>query len=177
MDQDSGRAELAEVVRPLQEHLRLTRRARAVHEPDGQLLPRAPDGVRSLAKIAQIVQRVVEPEDIDAASGRAGHEPADDVARDRARADEKPTAQRHPERRRAARANRTDAFPWALDPAPHCRVEAPAAGHLETREAGSVELGGQLVEPGRGDPVRERLLGEKPNRRVDELGHSYAREM
>ena len=66
---------------------------------------------------------------------------------------------------------RADALPGALDAAPHGAVEAAAAGDLETGEARLVELRRELVETRGGDALGERLLGEEPDRRVDELRH------
>ena len=39
-------------------------------------------------------------------------------------------------------------------------------------ELGTVQLGDELVKTGRRDTVGERLLGEEPDRRVDELRHA-----
>ena len=85
-------------------------------------------------------------------------------------------AQRHLERRLAETAQRADALPRALDPAPHGRVEAAAARHLERGEPGLVEHRGDLEDPRGGNPRRERLLREETYRRVDEHGHQ-TREM
>ncbi len=179
VDQDARRAELGEAVRALEQHLRLTRRPGAVHEADRELLARVADRVRSLAQVRQVVDRVVDAEDVDAAARRGRHEAADEIPRDGTPAHEEPAAKRHAERRLAARADGADALPRALHPAPHGAVEAAAAGDLQAREAGLVQLARELVETRGRDAVRERLLREEPDRRVDELRHglSYAREM
>ena len=171
VDEDARSAEVGQVVRPLQQHLRLAGRPGAVDEADGELLAGVADRVGGLAEVREVVEGVVDAEHVDAARRRAGHEAADEVARDRARAHEEPAAKRHAQRGRAARADGADALPGALDAAAHGAVEAAAAGDLQTGEARLVELGRELVEARRGDALGERLLGEEPDRRVDEVRH------
>ena len=130
VDKDARRAELTQMKRALQQHVGFPRRAGAVHEPDRQLLPGAPDGLGGLPQIADVVQGIVQPEHVDAASGRACHEAPDDVVGDGPRADEEAPAQSHPERGGATRADRADALPGALDAASHGAVETPAARDL-----------------------------------------------
>jgi hypothetical protein len=175
VDEHARGPELAQVVGALEEHLGLPRRAGAVHEPHGQLLARRADGVGGLAQVLEVVERVVEAEDVDAAPGRARDEALHEVGGDRPRADEEAAAQRHPQRRGAARADRPDALPRALDAAPHGAVEAAAARNLEAGEARLVQLGRQLVQSRRRDAVGERLLREEPDGRVDELRHYLTR--
>ena len=169
VDQHPRGAKLGQLVRAFEQHVRLAGRARAVYETHGELLPGVPNRVGGLTEIREVVERVVESEDVDAAARGARHEAADDVGRHRPSADEEAAAQGHAERRRAARANRPDPLPRALDAAADGAVEAASAGDLEAREAGLVELRSELVQPRRGDSVGERLLREKPDRRVDEL--------
>ena len=171
VDQHPRGAQLGQLVRALEQHVGLAGRARAVHETDGELLPGVPDRVGGLTEVREVVERVVEAEDVDAATRGARDEAAHEVGRDRPRADEEAAAQRHAERRRAARADRPDPLPRALDSAANGAVEAASAGDLEAREAGLVELGRELVQPRRGDALGERLLREEPDRRVDELRH------
>ena len=113
----------------------------------------------------------MDAEDVDAALRRAPDEPAHEIALERPGADEEPAAQRHRERRLAAAADRPDPLPGALDAVAHAPVEAPAAGDLEAAEPGAIQHARQLEEPCRTDVPGERLLREKPNGRVPELGH------
>jgi hypothetical protein len=174
VDQHSGRAELRQALRALEQHLDLAARPGAVHEPDRQLFAGFADRAGRFAQVPQVVERVMDAEDVDAAGSRAGDEAAHDVAGHGTRADEEAAPQRHPERRGAARPERADALPRALDPEPDGAVEAASARDLETREPGVVELPDELVEPGRRDPLGQRLLGEEPDRRVDERRHASA---
>ena len=94
-----------------------------VDEPDMELLARVRDRLARLAEVGDVVERVVQAEDVDAVVGRAGDEAADDVGRDRLRADEEAPAQGDPERRRRAGVERADALPRALDAPTHGGVE------------------------------------------------------
>ncbi len=171
VDEHARGAEVAESPRLLDERVGLAGAPRAVDEPDVELAARADDRLAGLAQVRDVVQRVVQPEDLDPVLGRARDEPAHDVGRDRLRADEEPPAERDPERRRRARVDRADPLPRALDPAPDGSVEDTAARDLEAAEAGAVE---DLRDPqhltGR-HHARERLLREQPDRRVVELRH------
>ena len=124
-----------------------------------------------LAEVGDVVQRVVQAEDLDPVLGRARDEAADDVAADGTRADEEPTAQRDPERRRHARLDRADPLPRALDAPPDGRVEDAAARDLEARESRLVEDLRDAQDLGGRQLPRERLLREQADRRVDELRH------
>ncbi len=90
---------------------------------------------------------------------------------DRLRADEEPSAQREPERRRRARVDRADPLPRALDASAHRRVEDAAARDLEAGEPGAVEDLRDAEHFAGGDAPGERLLREQPDRRVEELRH------
>ena len=109
--------------------------ARAVDEPRVELLAGADDRLARLAQVRDVVQRVVEPEDVDAVLGRRGDEAAHEVGADRPRADEEAAAERQPERRLRAGLERPDPLPGALDAAPHGRVEDTAARDLEVRRS------------------------------------------
>ena len=145
--------------------------AGAVDEADVELLARGDDRLARLEQVRDVVERVVQPEDVDAVVGRAGDEAAHDVGGDGSRADEEAAAEREAERRRRARVDRADALPGALDGAPDGRVEHAAARDLEVREPGRVEdLGDPQHLAGR-QLAGERILREQANGGVDDLGH------
>src|SRR6188508_2441632 len=177
VDEDARGPELAEAVGALEENVRLTAQARAVHQAHRELLAGRANRLRGLLQVGQVVQRVVDPEDVDAACGGTRDEPRDEVARERARPDEQPAPQGHPERRLAACTDSADPLPRALHATADGRVEAASARHLEVRETGVVEDVRQLEHPGRLHLLGERLLREEPDAGVDESGHAYAREM
>ena len=158
VDQRARRAELAELPRLLDEHLHLAVVARAVNEAGVELLACGDDRLARLTQVRDVVQRVVEPEDVDAVLGRRGDEAPHEVRADGARADEKAAAQREAERRRRPSLQRPDPLPRALDAAPDGRVEDPAAGDLEAGEACRVEHLGEPQELGRRHLAGERLL-------------------
>ena len=171
VDEHTRGAQVSEAPRLLDERVGLAGAAGAVDEPDVQLATRADDRLAGLAEVRDVVQRVVQPEDLDPVLRRACDEPAHDVRRDRLRADEEPPAERDPERRRRACVDRADPLPGALDPASDRGVEDPAARDLEAAEAGTVEdLGDPQHLAGR-HRARERLLREEPDRGVVELRH------
>ena len=171
--QDAGRAEIGQLPGLLDEHVGLAGAARAVDETCVKRAAGTRDGRARLPKVRDVVERVVQPEDVDPVLRSARDEATDDVAADRTRADEEPTTERDPERRRHPCLDRTDPLPRALDtPADGC-VEHAASRHLEARESRSVEdlrdpqdLGGRQL-PG------ERLLREQADRRVDQLRHGW----
>ena len=144
----------------------------AVHETDVQLPAGRDDRLTGLDEVRDIVQRVVEPEDVDPVLRRACHEPAHDVGRDGLRADEEPAAQREPERRRRPRVDRPDPLPGALDAPPHRCVEDAASRDLETGEPGAVEDLRDAQHLARRDAPGERLLRQEPDRGVVELRHA-----
>src|SRR5207253_4326939 len=143
----------------------------AVEQPGLELAPGGENRLRGVAQVVDVVQRVVDAEDVDAALGRARHEAAREVAADGARADEEAAADRECEWGLRARLQRADPLPRALDAAPHGVVEDAAAGDLEVRETGAVEDLGEAEELGRRHDARKRLLAEHADRRVDEPGH------
>ena len=103
--------------------------------------------------------------------GRGGDEAADEVAADRARADEEAAAERQPERRRRSALEGADALPGALDAAAHRRVEDAATGDLEAREAGLVEHLGERQQLGGRDLPRKWFLREQADGGVYEPRH------
>src|SRR5207237_2300230 len=102
-----------------------------------------------------------------------GDEAPCEVGVDRTRADEKAAAKRQAERCLHARLQRADSLPRALDPTLDRGVEAPAAGHLEVREARLVEDLGQAELFGGRHAAGERLLSEQADSRVGEGRHGW----
>ena len=172
VEEDAHRTELGEHPRALDQRLDLAGAAGAVDEAGLEVAVRCDDRLGGLAQVRDVVERVVEPEDVDAVRGGGGDEAAREVGVDGPRADEEAAAQREPERRLDARLEGADPLPRALDAPPDGRVEATAARNLEIREAGLVE---DLREPellcGR-NPPRERLLPEQADGRVGERWHA-----
>ncbi len=151
-------AELRQASRVLDQQVRVLGACRAVHEPRVELAARGGDGGRRLPKVRDVVERIVETEDVDAAFGGAGHEALGKVDVDRPGADEEATAQCHGKRCLRSRMDRTDPLPRTLYAAPYGGVEATAARHLEVREADGVE---DLCQPellGRRQPACKGLL-------------------
>ena len=172
MEEHAHRAELGQHPRPLDQRLDLACAAGAVDEAGLEVPLGRHDRLGRLAQVRNVVERVMEPEDVDAVLGRRRDEAAGEVGVHGTRADEEAAAQREPERRLDARLERADPLPWALDAALDSRVEAAAARDLEVRETGLVE---GLREPellGRGNPAGERLLPEQADRRVGEGRHA-----
>ena len=120
--------------------LGLARVARAVDEPGVELALRSGDRLARLPQVGDVVQRVVEPEDVDPALGRRGDEPAREISADRPRTDEESASQRHRKRRLRARLERPDPLPWALDATVDGAVEDTASRDLEVGEAGAVRV-------------------------------------
>ena len=172
VEEDAHRAELGQHPRALDQRLDLAGAAGAVDEPGLEVALRGDDRLGRLAQVRDVVERVVEPEDVDAVRGRRRDEAAGEVGVDGTRADEEAAAQREAERRLDARLERADPLPRALDAALDRRVEAAAARDLEIREAGPVEDLGEPQLLGRGNASRERLLPEQANRRVGERRHA-----
>ncbi len=143
----------------------------AVDEARVELAVGRGDRLGRLPQVLDVVQRVVEAEDVDAALGRARNEPAREIASDGARADEEAATQRHAERRLRPRLERPDPFPGALDSAAHRTVEDASAGDLERGEPDPVEELGELQEVGRRHAPGQRLLAEQADGRIDERGH------
>ena len=77
------RAELGQLPGLLDEGLGLARAARAVDQTGVEGLARAGDRLARLAQVRDVVERVVEPEDVDPALGGGEHEPAHEVGADR----------------------------------------------------------------------------------------------
>ena len=164
-------SEVGQPLRLLDERLRLAALARAVDQARVELALRRDDRLARLTQVRDVVERILEPEDVDAALGRARDESPREVAADGARADEEAAAERHPERRLRAGFQRTDPLPGALDAAPDRRVEDTPSGNLEIREAGAVENLGEPEQVGGRDPPGQRFLAEQADRRIDERRH------
>ena len=171
VQEDAHRAELGQHPRALDQRLDLAGAAVAVDESRFEVPIRGDDRLGGLAQVRDVVERIVEPEDVDAVRGGRGDKAAGEVGVHRPGADEEAASQREPERRLDARLEGPDPLPRALDAALDRRVEAAAARDLQVREAGLVE---DLREPELlrgGNPSRERLLPEQANRRVGERRH------
>src|SRR5438034_3865489 len=115
VEEDPYGSQLGQLLRLLDEVLRLAGVARAVDEAGVELALRSSDRLARLPQVGDVVQRVVQPEDVDPALGGRGDEPAREISADRPRTDEESPAQRHREGRLRARLERPDPFPWALD--------------------------------------------------------------
>ena len=164
-------SELGQPLRLLDERPRLAALARAVDQARVELTLRRDDRLARLTQVRDVVERILEPEDVDAALGRAGDESPREVAADGARADEEAAAERHPERCLRAGFQSADPLPGALDAAPDRRVEDTTSGNLEIREAGAVENFGEPEQVGGRDPPGQRFLAEQADRRIDERRH------
>ncbi len=168
VQEDACGAELRQPLRRLDERLVL---AAAVEQARLELGARVDDRLGRLTQVVDVVQRVVQAEDVDAALSGARDEPPCEVAADRARANEEASAQG--ERKRCLRAGlqRPDALPRALDSPPHRVVEDAAARDLQVREARPVEELGEAQQIRRRHQAGKRLLTEDADRRVDEARH------
>ena len=171
VDDDTSRAELRELPRLVDERVGLVGATRAVDEARMERASGGGDRRARLAQVGDVVQRVVEPEHLDAVLRGAGDEAADDVPADRARSDQEAPAQRDSERCRDAGLDRPDPLPRALDPPAHGRVEDAAPRDLEAREARSVEDLGHPQDLRGGNPSSQRLLREQPDSGIDQLRH------
>ena len=132
--------------------------------PASNSLPASTIASAASRRFVDVVQRVVEPEDVDAALGGGRDEAADEVAADGPRADEEAAAQRQRERRLRPRLQRADPLPRALDAAPDGGVEDAAARDLEVREAGAVEDLGEPEQIARS--ASRPASGSWPSRRI-----------
>ena len=144
--QCSRSAELVQAMSALEEDVAFVRRAGAVHEPDCELFPGAANRLGSVHEVLKVVQRVVDPKDVDTALGSAVDEAPNEISRDGPRTDQEASTKRDPERCLTPRLQGSDSLPGAFDPAPHGRVEAAAAGDLEVCEPSTVEDVGELEE-------------------------------
>ncbi len=124
VQEQPGRAHLGQLLRRLEQRL-VT--AAAVEQAGLELLARADDRLGGFAEVVDVVERVVEPEHVDAALRGGGDEAAGEIAPDGPGADEKAAAERERERGRGSRLQRSDALPGALDAPPNGVVEDAAA--------------------------------------------------
>src|SRR5438445_1579574 len=144
---------------------------RAVDETGLEVAFGCDDRLCGLAQVRDVVERIVEPEDVDPVLRRRGDEAPREVGVDRPRADEEAAAQRQTERGLDAGLERADALPRALDPALDGGVEATAAGDLEVREPRPVEDLGKPELLGGRHPPGKRLLSEQADRRIGQRRH------
>ena len=84
----------------LVDHPRQVRHEAGEGQAGVQAAARLAHGRGGRLEVLHVVQRVVQPEDLDAALGRAEDEAAHQVVGQRPRADQEPAAQRHLQRRR-----------------------------------------------------------------------------
>ncbi len=77
-------SEVGQPLRLLDERLRLASLARAVDQARVELALRRHDRLARLTQVRDVVERILEPEDVDAALGRARDESPREVAADRA---------------------------------------------------------------------------------------------
>ncbi len=171
VDDDAGRTELGDLLRPLHECVDLADAAGAVHEPDVEFLARRGDRLARLPEIGDVVQRIVETEDVDPVPRRARDEPPDDVLGHGSGPDEKASAQGKAEGRGRPGIDRADALPRALDRPAHRRVEDAATRHLEVRKARTVEDLGDAEHLAGRQLARQRVLRQQADGGIDDLGH------
>ncbi len=133
---------------------------RAVDEAGLELAAGPRDGIRCLSQVRDVVERIVEPKDVDAVLGRTRDEPPDEVVVDRAGADEEASSERKAEGCLHMRPESADPLPRTLHPTPDRAVETAAARDLEIRKARPVQdlRDSQLF--GRRQSPRERFLAE-----------------
>src|SRR6476646_2738471 len=172
VQQHARGAEIRQLSGLLHEGMGLACPPRAVDEAGLELAAGSRDGVRCLAQVGDVVQRVVQPEDVDAVLRRTGDEPSDEIVVDRARADEKTAPKREAERRLHIRLEGADPFPRALYTAPAGAVETTAARDLEVRVAGPVEDRRNSKLLGRRQPPRERFLAQQADGGIGERRHA-----
>src|SRR5213596_410201 len=135
MDEDAGGADLRQSLRLDDERVGLAGGARAVDQARLELALGGRDRLARLSQVGDVVERVVEPEDVDAALRRRGDEAPYEVGADRPRADEEPATKGERQRSLRAAADGADPLPRALDAALDREVEAAAAGDLQVGEA------------------------------------------
>ena len=145
----------------------------AVDQPAVELAACLADRLSRDPQVVDVVERVVQPEDVDAARSGGEHEAPDELVGDGSRADEEAAAHREREGGLHPRLDAADPLPRAFDAAAHAGVEDAAARDLERGKSSAVE---DLREPqelrGR-DRARQRLLRQHTDRRVDEPWHSW----
>ena len=147
-------AEIRQLARLCHQRVGLAGPARAVDEPCLELAACPRDRVRRFTKIRDVVERIVQPEDVDAVFGSRSDEPADEVVVDRARPDEQAAAKRQAEWSLDVRLQRADSLPGALDSSPDRTVEAATARNFQIGEAGLIENLADLQLLRGGQPAR-----------------------
>ncbi len=168
VQQQPGGAQLGQPLGGVDERLVA---AAAVEQPGLELLAGADDRLGGLAQVVDVVERIVQPEDVDAALGCTGDEPARKIATDGSRTDQEASAQRERQRRLRPCFERADALPRAFDASPDSVVEDASPGDLEVGEARLVENLGEPQDLGRRHPAGQRFLAEDADGRVDEARH------
>ena len=158
VQEHADRTQLGQLSCLLDQGLGLPGRPAAVEQARVELLLGVGDRLPGLAQVLDVVQRVVEPEDVDPALRSAGDETPGEVSAHRSRTDQEAPTEREPQRCRRAPLQRPDPLPGAFDAAADGAVEDAATGDLEVREARAVENLGQLEDRGSRDAARERLL-------------------
>ena len=88
VEKDPNGPQLRELLRLFDEVLRFAGVARAVDQAGIELALRSGDRLAGLPKVGDVVQRVMQPEDVDPALGGRGDESAGEISPDRPRADE-----------------------------------------------------------------------------------------
>ncbi len=131
-----------------------------VQETDHNLLAGRLHRLDRADEIRDVVERVVDPKDVDPALRGAPDEPANEVVVERLGADEKPASKRDRKRRLAASGQCANPRPRALDPTVDAGRKAPASGDLETAESQP----GRECPPARADARRRYASSAAPGR-------------
>src|SRR4051794_28328856 len=145
--------------------------AAAIQQPGLELGTRGDDRLGGLPEVVDVVQRIVQPEDVDPALRGARDEAAREIAADGPRPDEKAPAHRQRKRRLRPRLEGANPLPWALDTPTNGGVEDAPTRNLQVRETGSIEELREAQQIRRRHQAGERLLAEDADRRIDETRH------
>jgi hypothetical protein len=170
VEEDPHGPQFGQLLRLLDEVLRLARVARAVDEAGVELALRAGDRLAASRRFETSFSGSWSRKTSIPLSRARGDEAAREVA---------PTG-REPTRNGPRSAIASGVFVRALSarirshglstPARTAAVEDAAARDLEVGEAGAVEISASRAGPRR-HPARQRLLRQQPDRRVDKRGH------
>src|SRR6266545_3403788 len=161
MQQHTRCAQIRQLSGLLHEGIVLAGPTRAVDEAGLELAARSRDGVRRLPQVRDVVERVVQPKDVDAVLGRTRDESPDEVVVDRAGTDEKAAPEREAQGCLHVRLQGADPLPWALHATPDSTVETPSARDLEIRIACAIEDLRDSELLGRRQSPGERFLAEE----------------